>query len=74
MLPILYYFPAEISCGFPGSVANAVVVEHNGYIFGSMVGYHCLQNHRFKDGITNKSVICEGMGQWTSLDSTCEGV
>ncbi len=67
------HYILDIECGSPGTIANTVVSRPGRYRLGTVVWYNCTASHKFHDGHTTKSVVCQGYGQWSKLSSDCQG-
>ncbi len=68
------YYTSDIDCGVPETLANTEVSKPGRYGLGTVVWYNCTGNHKFHDGQTTKSIVCQGYGLWSNISSDCQGV
>ncbi len=72
--PIWYIsYISAILCDDPAPVMGAILTDSGNRSFGSVVKYVCIGIARFLDGTQTRMTQCSEFGNWTELDSWCDG-
>ena len=69
---MLVFWFIEIDCGPPRNTTHAAVVV-NGTTFEDTANYTCEVGFRFPSGASLVVTSCNGTGNWTMANETCQG-